>query len=91
MTGDEFRDLLQTVGNKLAQIKTDVVESLQSSFVLHDSDIDKVTSWYVEILGIQEKVENLQQKFQDDVSSLNCLSSSFVVEALTYQMLFNLM
>lgn len=67
VTGDEFRDLLTSVTAKLSQIKTDLVESLQSSFVLYDSDIDKVTSWWVEILGIDEKVKGLQGKFNDDV------------------------
>jgi hypothetical protein len=68
VSGDEFRDLLQNVGSKLTTLKTDLVESLHSTFVLYESDVDKVTSWYVEILSTQEKVEDLQQKFHDDVS-----------------------
>lgn len=73
MTGDEFRDHLQNVTSKLSQIKMDLVDSLQSTFVIYDSDIDKVTSWYVEILGIKEKVEDLKTKFHDDVRKIICL------------------
>jgi hypothetical protein len=69
-TEDEFREMLHSVDSQLGSMKTDLLESLQSCFVLYDMDIDRVTSWYVEILTIQEKVAELQKQFYDDVSQV---------------------
>jgi len=60
--------MLQNVDSQLATLKADLVESLESCFVLYDADIDRATMWYVEVLGIHDKVQELEKQFYDAVS-----------------------
>ena len=64
---DEFQTTMNRVEGKMSTLKAELVDALQSCFILSDADIDRITSWSVEVNGIKAQVDNLLDGFRQEV------------------------
>ncbi|CAL8080702.1 unnamed protein product [Orchesella dallaii] len=70
-TIDELNEILRTLGSKISQLKHNVVQSLHSTFVLYDTDVDRVVEWYTQILDAKEQTEKLENQLGEDKQILH--------------------
>lgn len=66
-TLEQFREALRVVNEKISSLKNELILSLESSFGKFDSDIHRVSSWFVEVFGVDEETKKLDEKLQNEV------------------------
>lgn len=64
---EELNDTIRSLEGKISQLKVNVVQSLNSTFVLFESDLDRVIQWFSEIVEIQEQLRSFEDKLMEDV------------------------
>ncbi|CAG7838398.1 unnamed protein product [Allacma fusca] len=63
---DEFQDTINKVEGKMVTMKTELVESMHSCFALSEADIDRITSWSMEVNSIRDQANNLLNSFENE-------------------------
>ncbi|ODM95007.1 Centromere/kinetochore protein zw10 [Orchesella cincta] len=70
-TIDEVNEILRTLDSKISQLKHNVVQSLHTTFVLYETDVDRVVEWYTEILDAKEQADKLENQLGQDKQILH--------------------
>lgn len=66
-TFEELNDLLRSLDSKISLLKISVVQSLNSTFVLYETDLERVVQWFTEIREIQDHLVDLEAQLGKDV------------------------
>ncbi len=51
-------------------LKNELTKSLESCFAVEDGDIERITSWYVEMAGANEEAEKLSKQLKNEVHNI---------------------